>query len=284
MKDFKDLEEKTNLIMNKKSNEINEIRNILVDIVEYEEKYLLNLEQEFIKTVKKLKEKLELKNINNINQEEFDLAIKKNTQDYYDKQVKEKIKNAAPKGLYERLERYYDNNNEVNVNVGGFNLKFEINLDYLVTIYTERLSYLKESLDQIFKISINKNNETKEILSLEITANNKNSNGEELYMIIIMSDNNLTINNFCDSTKNIELDKRYYKKSDIEVLNLITFDSILNLAPIELENIILLTTDRKIKLSNNSLYSLVKNELNEFIETLETTNKIDKRMTINKKG
>lgn len=103
------------------------------------------------------------------------------------------------------------------------------------------------------------------------------------YIIVTMKDV-LTVNTIYDDKNNINLDNRAFGKNNKKILELISWDSLLNLSPIELENLILLTTDNKIDFSNNTLYASAQKGLNDFIKDLEMKNKIDRKITLNKKG
>lgn len=84
-----------------------------------------------------------------ISLEDFKLEINRNKEDCYSKQEKSKIKLAAPKGLYEKLYQYYDINKEVVVSVGNFNFTFEINAEYLLTSYVEKIHYEKKKVKKV---------------------------------------------------------------------------------------------------------------------------------------
>lgn len=280
MKDFVDLKNKIDLVMNEKYSEINDIRNILSEISEYEENYLKNIYEEKIRIEEKLKKDLQLKVITD---EQFNLEIEKNAEVHSSKQVKSEIKNLAPKGLYEGLNKYYDDDNNVNINVGNLNLLFEINSQYLVTAYQEILSYEKKINEEDFIININTDKHEKKILSLGIMIKEKMYPNNIFYIIVIMKDV-LTVNTIYDDRNNINLDSRGFEKNNKKILELISWDSLLSLSPIELENLILLTTDNKIDFSNNTLYASAQKGLNDFIKDLEIKNKIDRKITLNKKG
>lgn len=280
MKDFVDLKNKIDLVMNEKYSEINDIRNILSEISEYEENYLKNIYEEKIRIEEKLKKDLQLKVITD---EQFNLEIEKNAEVHSSKQVKSEIKNLAPKGLYEGLNKYYDDDNNVNINVGNLNLLFEINYQYLVTAYQEILSYEKKINEEDFIININTDKHEKKIVSLGIMIKEKMYPNNIFYIIVIMKDV-LTVNTIYDDRNNINLDSRGFEKNNKKILELISWDSLLSLSPIELENLILLTTDNKIDFSNNTLYASAQKGLNDFIKDLEIKNKIDRKITLNKKG
>lgn len=280
MKDFVDLKNKIDLVMNEKYSEINDIRNILSEISEYEENYLKNIYEEKIRIEEKLKKDLQLKVITD---EQFNLEIEKNAEVHSSKQVKSEIKNLAPKGLYEGLNKYYDDDNNVNINVGNLNLLFEINSQYLVTTYQETLSYEKKINEEDFIININTDKHEKKIVSLGIMIKEKLYPNNIFYIIVIMKDV-LTVNTIYDDRNNINLDSRGFEKNNKKVLELISWDSLLSLSPIELENLILLTTDNKIDFSNNTLYASAQKGLNDFIKDLKIKNKIDRKITLNKKG
>lgn len=280
MKDFVDLKNKIDMVMNEKSSEINDIRNILSEISEYEKNYLKNIYEEKIRIEEKLKKDLQLKVITD---EQFNLAIEKNAEVHSGKQVKSEIKNLAPKGLYENLNKYYNSDNNVTINVGNFNLLFEINSQYLVTVYQEKLSYEKKINEEDFIININTDKDEKKIVSLEIMIKEKMHPNNIFYIIVIMKDV-LTVNTIYDDRNNINLDNRGFEKNNKKVLDLISWNSLLNVSPIELENLILLTTDNKIDFSNNTLYASAQKGLNDFIKDLEIKNKIDRKIILNKKG
>lgn len=280
MKDFKELKSKIDILMNEKSAEISDIRNILSKISEYEENYLLNIDKERNAIDKKLKKDLELKIIN---QEEFRVATNKIAGDYYNKSANGKIKLSAPKGLYEKLDQYYDKNKEIIINIRNFNLTFEINNEHLITSYLEKLHYEKKINEEKIIIKINTSKHLNQTFFLEICVNNER-NPEDSFYIIVTIEDTLKINAIYNEQNNIELDERNFPKNDSKILDLITWDSLLNMSPLELENLILITTDEKIDFSKNKLYASAQKGLNDFIKDLEIKNKIDRKITVNKKG
>lgn len=253
-----------------KSSDIDKVRDTLKNIVLHEQKHLDKINNEY----KERNEKLDAdKGEGIISHEEYKKQKAKITKEYNTRRDLFKEESVTTLEYYKYLESFLVKNNgdlkdsdptkqSLLIEHGNFKNNFFLDSYPFVLLYREVLSYEKKVKGNDFKIILNLSYNKQKIISLEISIKDKNHN--EMYAKIPM-ELEPKISSFIDTEQKIDLDAFTLRHDQLEILNIITFDALINLDKNDIESTILLTMDYPINISKSSLYPAFQKGIKDFI-------------------
>lgn len=241
------------------SNDIDKVRETLNKIVIHEQKHLDKINNEYKETNAKLQKD---KNEGKITEKDYKQRASKNTENYNDRRKFFKEESGIPKEYYESLQPFFDSKDSLLIENDNFKIKIHIDTYPFVLLYKEVLTYEKKVMGKDFKIQLNLSYDKKKVVSLEISV--KGSKEKEMYAKISMElEPKLT--SFFDKEQEVDLDPFTLRNNQLEILDIITFDALINLDKNDIESTILLTMDYPINITKSSLYPAFQKGIKEFL-------------------
>lgn len=251
------------------SNDIDIVRNTLNKIVMHEQKHLDKINNEY----KEINEALQKdKNEGEITEKEYKKRTSKNTENYNNRRKFFKEESGLPKEYYELLQPFFDSKDSLLIKNENFKIKIHIDTYPFVLLYKEVLTYEKKVMGKDFKIQLNLSYDKKKVVNLEISI--KGSKEKEMYAKISM-ELEPKLASFFDTEQEVDLDPFTLRNNQLEILDIITFDALINLDKNDIESTILLTMDYPINITKSSLYPAFQQGIKEFLTppTPERTNR-----------